>query len=117
MPWRTMSASGTRPVPYAMALHGVDTGKRKPSDAPMVAATTGSVGSMPAERANAITTGTTMFADAVLLVVSDSTVASSEDDRRQEEAREHAHASATLLDRLHAPPALAVGRRRGRLSC
>src|SRR5260221_13918781 len=67
------------PGAYTMALHGMDTGKRKPSDAPMVAATTGSVGSMPAERANAITTGTTIFADAVLLVVSDSTVASSVD--------------------------------------
>src|SRR5260221_836642 len=38
-----------------------------------------------------------------------------EGDRRQDEAREHAHASATLLDRPHAPPALAVGRRRGQL--
>src|SRR5258706_11989193 len=48
----------------------------KPSDDPKVAASAGSTGSIPAERANAITTGTTMFADAVLLVVSESAAAS-----------------------------------------
>jgi hypothetical protein len=93
-PWSITAASGTRPVPYPTVLHGVDTGKRKPSDAPMVAAMTGSVGSMPAERANAITTGTTLFADAVLLVVSDSTVASSVDVAiRPKEVRTPAHAA------------------------
>jgi hypothetical protein len=53
-----------------------ETGSMKPSDAPIVAPIAGSSGSMPAERANAITVGTIMFADAVLLVVSESSVAS-----------------------------------------
>ena len=46
-----------------------------PSEAPIVAPSAGRTGSAPAERASAITTGTTMFADAVLLVVSERNVA------------------------------------------
>jgi hypothetical protein len=58
----------------------------KPSDAPIVAPTAGRTGSMPAERANAITTGTTMFAAAVLLVVSERKVASAVDSARSPNA-------------------------------
>ena len=68
-----------RPVPNTIALHGVDTGNRNPSDEPIVAASTGSVGSIFDAFANASTTGTTMFADAVLLVVSERIVASAVD--------------------------------------
>ena len=54
----------------------------KPSEAPIVAPIAGSTGSVPAERAKAITTGTTMLAEAVLLVVSERSVASAVENTR-----------------------------------
>src|SRR5687768_6114147 len=66
---------GMYPDPYTIALHGVDTGSMKPRLAPKGAPSAGSSGSTPELRASATTTGTTMVADAVLLVVSDTSTA------------------------------------------
>src|SRR5688500_746398 len=54
-----------------MAFGGVEIGIMKPMLAPSVAARAGASGSMPADLATAIATGTIMFAEAVLEVVSD----------------------------------------------
>src|SRR5918995_52804 len=60
-----------------MAFCGVDTGSMKPNDAAKVAARAGTNGLTPAATATGMMIGTTTAADAVLLVVSDTTIASS----------------------------------------
>src|SRR5205085_18127 len=74
-PYFTIFPIGTYPDPYTIALQGVETGSMKPRLAPNVAPSAGSSGSTPALCASAITTGTTMFADAVFDVVSDTSTA------------------------------------------
>src|ERR1044071_2880764 len=62
-----------------MALQGVETGSINPRLAPIVAPSAGSRGSAPCAFAMAMTTGTTMLADAVLEVASDTTTATTTD--------------------------------------
>src|SRR5512139_610749 len=58
-----------------MAFGGVETGSMKQMLAPKVAPRAGSMGLMPAARLTAMATGTTMLADAVFDVISESAAA------------------------------------------
>ena len=74
-PYRIMVPMGTWPELYAIAFGGVEIGSMKQTLAPSVAPSAGSIGLMPAARLTAMAMGTTMLADAVFDVISESPAA------------------------------------------
>ena len=74
-PYRIIVPMGTCPELYAIAFGGVETGSMKQMLAPSVAPSAGSMALTPAELLTAMAMGTTMLADAVFEVISESAAA------------------------------------------